>query len=427
MSKAKTTIEVIEVVIKDFKKLKNLKTEVNGCNVFLRGPNGIGKSSFMDFIEIAMGKSSIVPPNTNIDGQVVIDKDGKQYKFDVKLDKAGKVKVTVTLPEGTQDTSKSVIAGITGSNSFDIENFVNLSKTDAGRKKQVEEFKKFLNEETRLFLAKYEASVKTHFDERTELNRDITKLEGAVKLHPMINRIHELHTFTETKTEDVLTELKAAQTHNNTVNKVLSNMQERNKDIDKANEDITELESKINALKMDIKAKEDLNGQANEWLKTNTIKPTEVLEKKLTDASADNQNYTNAQNLMKEMASLRELKKQTEELTNIIESERQMIKDAIRDMEGPIQGLGFDEDQLLYNGIPVHPSSLSKSEIKKLGIRLKIAENPDLPLFIHEAECMDDVSLKEIQDLAEECGLQMFAEEVQRGKKELQIEIVAFT
>ena len=114
-------------------------------------------------------------------------------------------------------------------------------------------------------------------------------------------------------------------------------------------------------------------------------------------------------------------------MTETIESERQMIKDAIRDMEGPIQGLAFDEDQLLYNNIPVHPSSLSKSEIKKLGIRLKIAENPDLPLFIHEAECMDEDSLKEIQDLADECGLQMFAEEVQRGgSKELQIEIVAF-
>jgi hypothetical protein len=95
-------------------------------------------------------------------------------------------------------------------------------------------------------------------------------------------------------------------------------------------------------------------------------------------------------------------------------------------MDGPIQGLAFDEDQLLYNGIPVHPSSLSKSEIKRLGIRLKIAENPDLPLFIHEAECMDENALKEVQDLADECGLQMFAEEVQRGTKELQIEIVAF-
>jgi hypothetical protein len=112
-------------------------------------------------------------------------------------------------------------------------------------------------------------------------------------------------------------------------------------------------------------------------------------------------------------------------LTEEIDSEREMIKNAIRDMEGPVDGLTFDEEQLLYKGIPVHPNSLSKSDIKKLGIRLKIAENPELPLFIHEAESLDDDSLREIQELADEYDLQVFAEEVQRSKKrELKIEIV---
>jgi chromosome segregation ATPase len=422
-----SAIRTLEVIIKDFKKIKNLKTEVNGCNVFLRGPNGVGKSSFMDFIEIAFGKSTIVPPNTNIEGQVIIDKDGNQYKFDVKLDSKGKPKVTVTMPDGNKDTSKSVIAGIIGVNAFDIDNFVNLSTTEAGRKKQVEEFKKFLDDETRLFLSKYETSVKTNFDERTDLNRDITKLEGAIKLHPMINHTHELTKFTETKTEDVLAELKKAQSHNEKVKKVISNIEERNEDVEKALFEISELETKILALRSEVEAKGELTKQAQEWLKTNSIKPVDVLEQKITDAGRNNQDYLNAQNLIKEMAALSEIKNEANKLTETIESERQMIKDAIRDMEGPIQGLAFDEDQLLYNNIPVHPSSLSKSEIKKLGIRLKIAENPDLPLFIHEAECMDEDSLKEIQDLADECGLQMFAEEVQRGgSKELQIEIVAF-
>lgn len=420
------SIKTISIVIKDFKKIKNLKAEVNGCNVFLRGPNGVGKSSFMDFIEIALGKSKIVPPDTNIDGQVIIDKDGNRYKFDVELDKKGKPKVTVTLPDGNKDTSKSVIAGIVGVNAFDIDEFVNLSTTDAGRKKQVEEFKRFLDQETRDLLAKYEASIKFNYEQRTDLNRDITKLEGAIKLHPMINQVMELESFTETKTEDVLAELKVIQTHNEKVKKVMSNIEDRNKDIKKANEEIAELEAKIQGIKNDIKAKEDLNRQAAEWLMTNTIKPTDKLEQKLNDASKNNQDYLNAQNLIKELAKIKELKNESEKLTESIDAEREMIRNAIRDMDGPIQGLTFDDDQLYYNGVPVHPKSLSKSEIKRLGIKLKIAENPELPLFIHEAECLDDDSLKEIQDIADECGLQMFAEEVQRGKnKELKVEIIS--
>lgn len=417
-------MNIIEVTIKDFKAIKNLKEEIKGCNVFLRGENGVGKSSFMQFIEIALGKTSIVPPNTNIEGQVITDKEGRIYKFDVKIDsKSGKPKVTVTLPEGTRDTAKSVIAGIVGANSFDIDNFVNLSTTPAGRKEQVEKFKGFLDQETKDFLAKYEASVKVNYDERTETNRDITKLEGSIKLHPMINHAHELDEFTETKTEDVLAELKSTQIHNEKVNKVTSNIEQRDKDIEKANKEIADLKLKIESYNAEINEKIELTKQANEWLKKNALKPVGVLEKTIADASDSNLKFTQATALKAEIEKLEVLKNESGELTALIESEKQTIKDAIRDMDGPISGLLFDEEQLLYNGIPVHPSSLSKSEIKKLGIRLKIAENPDMPLFIHEAECMGTESLKEIQDLAHECGLQMFAEEVKRGEKQLQVEI----
>ena len=423
---------VMEIAIKDFKHLKNLKTHVNGCNVFLRGPNRVGKSSFMDFIEIALGKSKIVPPNSNVEGQVIIDKNGVEYKFDVKIDSKGKPKITVTMPDGSKDTSKSVIAGIVGVNAFDVYEFVNLSTTDAGRKKQVEEFKKFLDEDTRSFLAKYEASIKADFDERTQLKRDIEKLKGSVDLHPMMQHIHELSKFTFTDTQKVMNDLKEIQKHNDTVNKVLGNIEIRKADIEKSNGEISEiekqikeLEAKITTIKTDISAKEDLTKQANEWLKTNTIKPTESLEKLIEDAGKDNKNHESANELVKQMADLKVMREGEEQLTKKIDKEREMIKDAIRDMEGPVQGLGFDENQLLYNNIPVHPNSLSKSDIMKLGIQLKIAENPDLPLFIHEAECLDDESLEQVQNLAAECDLQMFAEEVQRGKpKELQIEIV---
>jgi hypothetical protein len=423
-----SAIRILEVIIKDFKKLKDLKSNIEGCNVFLRGPNRVGKSSFMDFIEIALGKSKIVPPDTNIEGQVITDKDGMEYRFEVKLDPKGKPKVTVIMPDGSKDTSKSVIAGIVGLNSFDIDEFVNLSTTDAGRKKQVEEFKKFLDEETRTFLSKYEVSIKKDFDERTDINRDIKKLEGSVNLHPMINHIHEIDSFTEVNTELALNELKEIQKHNETVNKVLGNIETRKTEIEKHNADIKELEEKILAIKKEVATKEDLTKQANDWLKTNAIKPTEALEKSITDASETNKKHSQAKDLIKQLGELKVLRETEEVLTKKIDSEREMIKDAIREMKGPVQGLGFDDEQLLYNGIPVHPQSLSKSEIKKLGIQLKIAENPDLPLFIHEAECMDEDSLREIQNLADECGLQMFAEEVQRGgPKDLQIEIVAFS
>lgn len=417
-------MNVISLTIKDFKSIKNLSAEIKGCNVFLRGENGVGKSSFMKFIEIAFGKTSLVPPNTNIEGQVMADKDGRIYTFDVKTDKkTGKAKVTVTLPEGTRDTSKSVIAGIVGANEFDPERFVNLSLTDAGRKKQVEEFKKFLDEETQQFLAKYEASILVHFDERTELNRDAKKLEGSINLNPMINHVHELDKFTETKIDAVMEDLKAAQKHNNQVNNSTTALEQLDQENTKAEKEIKELEKKIKSIQTGIDERNGRIKQGKIWLKDNVIKPTQALEDKITTATEDNQKFNNAQGLKKDMEKLKILQDEAGEKTALIESQRQMIQDAIRDMDGPIQDLLFNEEMLLYKGTPVHPESLSKSEIKKLGIRLKIAENPDLPLFIHEAESLGEDSLREIEELAKECGLQMFAEEVKRGEKQLKVEI----
>lgn len=419
-------MNIIEVKITDFKAIKNLDKKIKGLNVFLRGDNGVGKSSFMQFIEIALGKTSLAPPNTNIEGQVITDKEGRTYVFDVKVDqKTGKPKVTVTLPEGTRDTNKSVIAGIVGANSFDIDRFVNLSLTPAGRKEQVEQFKQFLDIETREFLAKYEASVKVHYEERTELNRDITKLQGSVKLHPLYNYQNNLGVFKPIETDLVLQQLKAVNEKNQEVDRIAAGIETKANQVNEKRVEIAELQAKINKLNLEAEALDEDIKKGTAWLGKHPKASVEALEQQIQTASETNEKANQAQNLAKELAKLETLTNEAGELTVLIETERQTIQDAIRDMDGPITGLSFDEDQLLYNGIPVHPQSLSKSEIKKLGIRLKIAENPDLPLFIHEAECMGTESLKEVQTLAEECGLQMFAEEVKRqDKKQLIVEII---
>lgn len=54
-------MKVKKVSIKDFKVLKNIEKEINGNNIILLGDNGKGKSSFIQFIEIALGKQTTIP------------------------------------------------------------------------------------------------------------------------------------------------------------------------------------------------------------------------------------------------------------------------------------------------------------------------------------------------------------------------------
>jgi hypothetical protein len=113
------------------------------------------------------------------------------------------------------------------------------------------------------------------------------------------------------------------------------------------------------------------------------------------------------------------------ELTAFIESSNQAIADAIRDCDSPVDGLTFDADSLIYNGVPVSNASLSSSEIMHLGIKLKMAENPDLGiLFIQRGESLGAQRLKDIQDLAKKYDWQIIMEQVERGNEKLTIEIM---
>ena len=93
-------------------------------------------------------------------------------------------------------------------------------------------------------------------------------------------------------------------------------------------------------------------------------------------------------------------------------------------MDSPINGLEFDEEMLRYQGIPVHPDSMSESQIMRLGCLLKFAENPDLKLlFLHGTESFGKKRGEEIQEMCKENDWRFIAEKVDSSKEKLTIEM----
>lgn len=402
-------MKVQHVNIKEFKKLQNIDAEIAGRNIWLVGENGVGKSSFIQFIEIALGKSTNIPPDALGEGYVITDKDGQQYTLKVKV-KDGKSKVTIIGPDGMKDDRKSTLATLMGAMDFDIDEFVELSKTTSGQKKQVELFKSFLPKDVQEELVRHEVNNKTKFDERTELNRDIKKLDTEINTHPLTN-IMDLKQFQPVDVTKVYEDLKSANTHNERVAGIEQGMADKKKEIE-------EIEAKLAQLKID-------QARGEEWLKKNQKIDISGFEATIQGANEANTKHAQAHDLIKKRDLLKTMTDEAEGLTVLIETGRQAITDAIRDMDSPVEGLGFDEEKLIYNGIPVNPDSLSTSEIMELGIRLKMAENPDLGvLFIQRGESLGVARLKEIQTLADTNGWQIICEEVRRGQEKLQIELM---
>jgi energy-coupling factor transporter ATP-binding protein EcfA2 len=412
-------MKVEKIKIKEFKILENFEKEINGHHILLMGDNGVGKSTVIQFIEIALGKQSNVPPGAKGEGEVFVNKDGKMFTFALKF-KDGKPVVTVTSPEGLKDSRKGTIANIVGAMDFDIDEFVDLSKTPAGRAKQVEIFKSFLPDETKSQLAAYEAHVKTSYDERTDLNRALKEKDGAIKSHRLFPVVG-IKKFEHKDIKSVLDKVTKLREENRTREDVVKRRAERDKQIADTQKKIKELEEVLNNdLELQIKA--------DAWLKENTGHAPDVIasaEKELETIEVDNKDFTDSVSLEKDIKLFEKMTEESGELTAKIASSREAIQIAIREMDSPVDGLSFDDERLVYNGVPVSPDSLSTSEIMELGIRLKMAENPDLGiLFIQRAESLGAERFKLLKDIADKAGWQIIAEQVERGKNQLHIEIM---
>lgn len=400
-------VTVQQVKIKDFKVLKNLEVEVKGNNLILIGDNGVGKSSFMQFIEIALGRNNNIPPNALGEGEVVVDRNGQEYKFQVKI-KDGKSKIIVHTPDGMRDDRKGTIANLIGAIDFDINEFVSLSESVPGRRKQVEIFKSLLPTETIEFLNTMENKVKMDEGDRTEVGRKIKAIEGSLKENPLYGS----HlTIEKVDIGNAQEELQKATAHNSNVDRITNGIDSKTKEWE-------DLKTKMVILEREIT-------EGKKWLETNQPIDTTALFEKINNASESNTKYNEAQRIIGQEKELETLKSEQGELTALIDSSKQAIQDAIRDMDSPVEGLSFDNENLIYNGHIVSETTLATSEIIELGVKLKMAQNKDFGvLFIEHGESLGENRLKDIQKIAAENNWQIIMEQVQRGANKLQIEIM---
>lgn len=414
-------MRIQKVKIDKFKVLDGFEADLNGANIFLVGENGVGKSSVMQFIEIALGRTDNIPPDAIGKGEVVTDKDGNKYTFKVELT-GGKPKVTVITQDGLKDTSKSAIKSIVGTIGFDVNEFVRLSETSEGRKEQVKLYKSLLSQEIIDEINRLEQKVQISYTDRTEINRKIKTLDGFIKESPLYG--HELKTD-KVDVSELQEKLKAATEVNNKIEQVSERIAIRTASIEKDGNEIAELEAKIKMLREGIAENERLNTEASDWLKNNQKVDTETLRTKINNASTINSMADQSAELKVKMEQLANLQEQSQDYTVLIETSRQSISDAIKDMDSPINGLLFDDEGLVYNGIPVSAASLSTSEIIHLGIKIKMAQNPELGvLCVEHGESLGSARLKEILDVANKNNWQVIMEQVQRGQEELTIEFI---
>lgn len=406
-------MKVKQVIIKEFKKLKDIDQTLDGKNVFIRAENGVGKSTFMQFINIALGSKESVPPEATGEGLVLVDKNGVDYELKVKF-KDGKSIITVC-GEGLKDNSKSAITQLVGKIDFDIDEFVKMSDTKKGQKDQVEAYRDMLDEETKQILRKIENTIKANFDDRTELTSDLKRQKAWISESPLFGKDLNIEPL---DANTIQQELEDANKKNAQRTKVLENIEVRNKDIKLFEQQIEELKTKITSAKT-------LNEQAAQWLPKNPSIDIFEITSQFNTISEHNKKAEQAAEQKRKIAKAERLEEEIGDLTVLVETGRQELQDAIRDMNPIVEGLYFDDEKLLYKGVPVSTASLATSEIIELGFKLKMAQNPDLGVVcLEHGESLGNERLKHILEIAKKNNWQVIIEEVKRGEENLTFEFI---
>jgi len=426
-------MRIIEVQYENFKNIKDGKYELNGKSVMLLADNTLGKTNFMRGLQYVLG----VKPAKNLikegtDKSIVhavlakfkddqpIDDTVHTFKMVVKRVKGDeKVALQVTMPDGEKRDQKTFIGSLVGE--IDLgEDFVKLSNTAEGRRKQLEIVKSYLDQETIESLTAMKNKLKITYDERTEVGRERDRLKTIIESTGL--KFADFNKYKAKKDVKALSEkILTSSNHNTEIGDVKNRLEQRTEDIKKEKEALEKLKKNIEEL-------ETKNTKAKEWL-TNP----ENAEVDVAHAQGELAEITEHNIMVTKVGDSNKWKKELDEqldrygdLTALHDSSQQLINDSIRDLVHPIPGLSFDEDDKVYfNGKLVNEDTLSFAESKLVNISLLRAKNPNAKvLFISNGESIGKKYLQEIQKFAKEEGYQVIMEQVQRGQEELKIEMM---
>jgi hypothetical protein len=392
------SIKISEHQIQNFGKVSYVKIVPTGNVIVLAGMNAAGKSTCLNSIQTNFTKfSSREIPHPIKHGHAkaaneTIMTDGSILKR--TFTPSGGAALVIKGPDG-QKISQEKFAEKVSSLGVDASRFPLL-----GEKEQL---KALLSVVDLPFAPEeLEAERKEIFDERTGVNRDIKQLEAQhAAFLPLPANLPE----DEVSVTDLLAEHRAAQELERAQAEDLKERARANAEIHRINAEIGRL------IQLRTAAEEDAS---NVDARIAAHAPLPDLDD--IQLSIDNAEVTNAQiRAAKEKravgARLLEAVQAAGTLTAQLEEIDQRKADALAAAADqlPVEGLSFDEEGVLFQGVPFTLASTAEKII--VSVAMIIATDPEVRVaLVRSGESLDMNSLQIIHQMAEDNDFQIFIE-----------------
>lgn len=395
-------MKIIELTSENFKRL-NVNVVLDGKGVTIEGKNGVGKSTFIDAVWIALTGCDIpeAPIKTGEDSaklEVMVKADDETvFIVERKFNKNGTTLTVKTKDGAKYNSPQRFLDERLGNISFDPFEFVN---------KPPREQKVFLMKLLNLDFTEIDAKKKYCLAELHEKRTQYKDLEAVIAQLPDLTGYDEEKSAAaayavfndKIKQRDIISARIAS------LNSLIA-------DKEKSTALIAEMEARIDAEREKIETNNIAINKLREF--DLTLPEMGDIEKEIACIDEHNRNVKIQKIKHEKVNRLSELGKEGIDLKAAISNiEAEKIK-MIAKAKMPLDGLTFSDDGLLYEGLPISEEQLSKAKLIELGIKISMALNPALRIMrIKDGSLLDTDTVNLIKTAAKDNDYQLFIERV---------------
>jgi len=271
-------------------------------------------------------------------------------------------------------------------------------------------------------LATLDAQYADTFETRTTVNRDLKQQEAI--LANIAVPAPDLPTI-ELSAAAILAAIQAAQDtrlQNATQRQQLTTLRDEataaKKGLDDLDQTIRDLESRLQALRAEREEKQTAytarltRGRELAATVRSLVDPElGPLQEQLTTIEQRNEAIRAGQKYRTQAAEVARLQQESTALTAQLDRIKETKDTALRQAKFPIEGLGFSEDGVTFNGLHFHQASSSQQ--LRVSLAIAMALNPTLRVIrIPDGSLLDDENMEVIRSMAREKDFQIWIEVV---------------
>lgn len=384
-------MRIVELKAENVKRLHAVRIVPDSDMVVIAGKNGQGKSSVLDAIEMALGGQSCLPPKPVHEGS---DSAYIKLKLDNglvvkrKISSDGKSTLHVESQDGAKYSSpQSMLNAMLGELSFDPLSFSRMKP-----KEQLEALRKIAGIDT----ASLDQERKFAYDQRTEINREIKRLESEIASFSGDLSVQS----EEIDVGELMSKLKIAQEIENKKTNINQTMYEIHTEIKDLTSQIKNKEDRFNALQIQYEA-----------LLKEPCEDVALIQKEIVDSQRTNEQVRQKRKRLSVEENLLSHNRMQEKITQEIKQLDDKKESLIKSAKLPMKNISFDDEHVLLDGIPFEQAS--SAEQLRASVAMGIALNPKLRvLLVRDGSLLDSDSLKLLAQMAEEHDCQVWVERV---------------